>query len=175
MFWIWLMQGRRNILKKYIRKFSRLEDWCRTEYDAVSKCKLLLTLRRTEMPSSSGICSSRRNRQDEGSVFLYRSYVPFDAAYNTRTPDPPVRPLWEARISPGVDLITLNSYICIRHYVCSNLFQLFSNKIIGHISFPICSKEKTVDQIKVKVLSSTGHESPEGSRCIALLFLQPRC
>ena len=27
---------------------------------------------------------------------------------------------------------------------------------------------------KDKVLPITGHEGPEGSRCIALLFLQPR-
>jgi hypothetical protein len=67
---VWFIHGRWNILKKYVRKFSRLKDWCRMEYDVVSTCKLLLTLRRTEIPSSSGICSPRRDRQDEGSVFL---------------------------------------------------------------------------------------------------------
>ena len=70
---VWLIHGRWNTLKQCIRKFSSLEEWCIMEYDAVSTCKFLLPLRRTEMPSSSGICSPKRDRQDEGSVFLQRS------------------------------------------------------------------------------------------------------
>jgi len=60
------------------------------EYDAVSTCKFLLTLRRTEMPSSSGMCSPRRDRQDEGSVFLQRSTAIYHSTQrirNTRTPE----------------------------------------------------------------------------------------
>lgn len=70
---VWLIHGRWNTLKQCIRKFSRLEDWCRMEYDAVSTCKFLFTLRRTEMRLSSGICSPRRDREDEGIVLLQRS------------------------------------------------------------------------------------------------------
>ena len=80
------------------------------------------------------------------------SYLSFDAGYNTRTSEPPAPPVWEARMVQGVDLITLNSNIRIRHYFCSNLFHLFSIRTTEHINVSICSKEMTLDKVwKVRV------------------------
>ena len=50
-----------------------------------------------------------------------------------------------------------------------------SNVDTCHSYINFCSVTLLASKGKGKVHPRTGHEGPEWSRCIALLFLQPRC